>query len=81
MDMGNFFTLLLDNIPIPRHNRSEDTIMIDGGRVYGSCGAPYFAENGTVVSLGDGPEPFSYSMRSHTSSRSHTAFNQGYVLC
>jgi hypothetical protein len=83
---GFHVPLLPDGIPISRQDRSEDTIMINGGRVYGSCGAPYFAENGKVVafhvrSLDDAPEPSSHSTRSHTSSRSHVSFSQGYVLC
>ena len=66
--------------------RIEDTIMVIGGRVYGSCGGPYFAENGKVVafhvrSLDDSPEPSGRSTRSRSSNRSHVSYSQGYVLC
>ena len=70
----------------PVDSRIEDTIMVSGGRVYGSCGGPYFAENGKVVafhvrSLDDAPEPSGRSTRSHSSNRSHVSYSHGYVLC
>jgi hypothetical protein len=82
------------HIPVIRHGevappqvaRTEDTIMVSGGRVYGSCGAPYFAENGKVVafhvrSLDDSPEHLGPSTRSQSSNRSHVSYSHGYVFC
>ena len=56
----------------------EDVVVVDKGFVSGSCGAPYFKADGEVVafhvmSVDDWDDK--------SSSRSHSSFGQGYVLC
>jgi hypothetical protein len=62
----------------------EKSVLVDGGRVKGCCGAPYFSDNGSVFafhteSIDDG-EGVSET-NSLTSDRSHTSFSSGIVLC
>jgi hypothetical protein len=58
----------------------QDVITVDGGRVRGSCGAPYFNTRGEVVafhvfSINDAGDDMSSS-----SGHSHMSHSQGYVL-
>lgn len=58
----------------------EDVIAVECGRVMGSCGAPYFAQNGKVIafqyeSVDETPE------RGSVGSSSHISLSHGYVLC
>jgi hypothetical protein len=58
----------------------QDVITVCGGRVRGSCGAPYFTSNGEVVafhifSINDSEDDLSSS-----SNHSHLSYSQGYVL-
>jgi hypothetical protein len=67
---------------------TERALLVVGGRVKGSCGAAYFAQNNKVVafhveSLGDGAwgEDIVSESNSYASDRSHTSFHRGLVLC
>ena len=58
----------------------QDIITVYGGRVRGSCGAPYFSTRGEVVafhifSINDAEDDMS-----STSNHSHLSYSQGYVL-
>ena len=57
----------------------EDTVMVQGGHVSGSCGAPYFAANGLVFAFHY--ESVDESTTGSIDSGSHASFSHGRVLC
>jgi hypothetical protein len=63
---------------IPRDNSDEKIVLVRGGRVRGSCGAPYFTGRGDVFamhfeSINDADEV--------NSDHSHLSYSKGYVFC
>jgi hypothetical protein len=59
----------------------QNMINVCGGRVAGSCGAPYFASNGKVIafhvaSVNDADSADAKSSNGH----SHTSYSEGHVL-
>jgi len=75
-----FFMEVVDSACVPSP-AVEDVIMVAGGRVAGSCGAPYFNMGGEVVAFHfesvDDSEPGSKA----SSRSSHYSYSHGYVLC
>ena len=57
----------------------EDVIMVAGGRVSGSCGAPYFNTAGEVVAFH--VESVDDTDAQSSSRSSHVSYSHGYVLC
>ena len=57
----------------------EDVIMVAGGRVSGSCGAPYFNTVGEVVAFH--VESVDDTDAKSSSRNSHVSYSHGYVLC
>ena len=57
----------------------EDVIMISGGRVSGSCGAPYFNTAGEVVAFH--VESVDDTDAKSSSRSSHVSYSHGYVIC
>lgn len=62
-------------------SENECMVNVRGGRVLGSCGAPYFAENGKVFafhtgSINDADSEDAMTSRGH----SHTSYSEGRVL-
>jgi hypothetical protein len=57
----------------------EYVIMVDGGRLQGSCGAPYFNTRGEVVAFHT--ESVNDSEADSSFNSSHVSFSMGYVLC
>lgn len=62
--------------------RIQSVLVVDGGRINGSSGAPYFCDNGTVVAIHftsvDGHDD---TQLDSLSGRSHASLSCGYVLC
>jgi hypothetical protein len=56
-----------------------DVMVVSGGRVRGSCGAPYFASCGKVAAMHY--ESVNYDDGSSSISSSHVSYSHGYVLC
>ena len=57
----------------------EDSIVVEGGRVSGSCGAPYFATNGKVVAFH--VRSINDASNDSVSQDSHLSKSVGLVLC
>jgi hypothetical protein len=69
---------------LERPKLGEDEVMVETGRVGGSCGAPYFNERGQafafhVNSSDDSPVEDEQSLSA--SHRSHVSYSVGRVLC
>jgi hypothetical protein len=60
----------------------EVVVMVDGGRVSGSCGAPYFNAQEEVVAFHFDSVDYSDTYKSLSrSSSDHVSYSHGYVLC
>ena len=57
----------------------EPVIVVDGGRVSGSCGAPYFNADGDVVAFH--VESLDDTAENSSSRSSHVSYSRGYVIC
>jgi hypothetical protein len=57
----------------------SDVMVVSGGRIRGSCGAPYFASCGKVAAMHF--ESVNDDDGSSNVSSSHVSYSHGYVLC
>ena len=78
---AQFAMRIVDDSEIAAQSSStvEDVIMVAGGRVSGSCGAPYFNAEGEVVAFH--VESVDDSDAKSSSHSSHVSYSHGYVLC
>ena len=73
------FVMQIGNVAAESSPAVEDVITVDGGRVSGSCGAPYFNAEGEVVAFH--VESVDDTDSKSSSRSSHVSFSHGYVLC
>ena len=76
---ASFFVPVV-KVAAPATNPTDEVvIMVSGGRVQGSCGAPYFNVRGEVVAFHF--ESVDDSESDSSAHSSHISFSHGYVLC
>ena len=73
------FVIQIGDVAAESSPAVEDVIMVDGGRVSGSCGAPYFNAEGEVVAFH--VESVDDADAKSSSRSSHFSYSHGYVLC
>ena len=75
------FVMQIGDVAEPLSPAVEVVIMVDGERVSGSCGAPYFNAQGEVVAFHFESVDDSDTNKSSSRSSSHVSYSHGYVLC